>query len=157
MLGGWGSYDREGRPRGGSRRAGWNSGCMSNVASAHRGLAFLFLAIGVIAFFLAGSGAFGEGFDAHRVSGSLLLFLSLVLLILAAIGRREALVQSAVLFGLMILQSVLAIAGEDVAVLGGLHPVNGLLLLFVAHQAARALPFVGGGDRSGRAQPAGGA
>lgn len=130
---------------------------MSNVPSAHRGLAFLFLAIGVIAFFLAGLGAFGEGFDAHRVSGSLLLFLSLVLLILAAIGRREALVQSATLFGLMIVQSLLAIVGEDVSILGALHPVNGLLILFVAHQTARALPlpFVGGGG--GRAQPVGGA
>ena len=47
----------------------------------------------------------------------------------------------------MILQTVLAIVGEDVTVLGGLHPVNGLLILFVAHQTARALPlpFVGGG------------
>ena len=119
---------------------------MSNVARAHRGLAFLFLAVGVIAFFLAGLGAFGEGFEPHQASGSLLVLLSLVLLILAAIGRKEAVKQSAALFGLMILQMVLAIAGEDVSVLGGLHPVNGLLILFVAHQTARALPlpFVGG-------------
>ena len=120
---------------------------MSNVARAHRGLAFFFLAVGVIAFFLAGLGAFGEGFDAHRGSGSLLLLLSLVLLILAAIGRKEAVKQSAALFALMIVQMLLAIAGEDVSVLGGLHPVNGLLILFVAHQVARGLPlpFVGGG------------
>ena len=129
---------------------------MSNVASAHRGLAFLFLAIGVIAFFLAGLGAFGEGFDAHRGSGSLLLLLSLVLLILAAVGRREAVKQSAALFGLMIVQMLLAIAGEDVSVLGGLHPVNGLLILFVAHQTARALPlpFVGGGEAGTRTRTA---
>ena len=126
---------------------------MSNVARAHRGLAFFFLAVGVIAFFLAGLGAFGEGFEAHRGSGSLLLLLSLVLLILAAVGRREAVKQSAALFGLMIVQMLLAITGEEVSsVLGGLHPVNGLLILFVAHQTAQALPlpFVGGGAGGAR-------
>ena len=113
---------------------------MSTVARVHRGLAFFFLAVGVIAYFLAGMGAFGAtSFDAHRGSGSLLVLLSLILLILAAVGRREALTQSAVLFGLMLLQMVLAVAGEDVGFLGGLHPVNGLAILFVAHQAARGL------------------
>ena len=36
--------------------------------------------------------------------------------------------------------------------LGALHPVNGLLILFVAHQTARGLPLPigarGGGERS---------
>ena len=116
---------------------------MSTVARIHRGLAFFFLAVGLVAFFLAGLGAFGaESFDAHRGSGSLMVLLSLILLILAAVGRREALTQSAVLFGLMLVQMGLALAGEDVGVLGGLHPVNGLLVLFVAHQAAHGLPLV---------------
>jgi hypothetical membrane protein len=119
---------------------------MSSTAKAHQGLAFLFLAIGIVAFFLAGLGAFGEGFDSHRVSGSVLLLLSLIILILAAVGRREALQQSAVLFGLMILQMVLAVLGEDVSsFFGALHPVNGLLILFVAHQTARGLPLAMGG------------
>jgi hypothetical protein len=115
---------------------------MSTVARIHRGLAFFFLAVGLVAFFLAGLGAFGaESFDAHRGSGSLMVLLSLILLILAAVGRREVLTQSGVLFGLMLVQMGLALAGEDVGVLGGLHPVNGLLVLFVAHQAARGLPL----------------
>jgi hypothetical protein len=115
---------------------------MSTVARIHRGLAFFFLAVGLVAFFLAGLGAFGaESFDAHRGSGSLMVLLSLILVILAAVGRREALTQSAVLFGLMLVQMGLALAGEDVGVLGGLHPVNGLVVLFVAHQAARGLPL----------------
>jgi Family of unknown function (DUF6220) len=115
---------------------------MSTVARVHRGLAFFFLAVGIVAFFLAGLGAFGsESFDAHRGSGSLLLLVSLVLLILAAVGRREALQQSGVLFALMVVQMLLAIAGEDVGILAGLHPVNGLIILFVAHQAARGLPL----------------
>ena len=113
----------------------------SGVARAQRGLALLFLVLGVVAFCLAGLGAFGEGFDAHRVSGSLMLLLSLILLVLAVVGRRAALPASAVLFGLMILQSVLAVLGSEVsAVLGALHPVNGLLILFAASLAAAGKP-----------------
>jgi hypothetical membrane protein len=122
---------------------------MSSVAKAHQGLAFLFLAVGVVAFFLAGLGAFGEGFEPHQDSGSLLVALSLILLILAAVGRRDALPQSAALFGLMILQMLLAVVGQDAPVLGALHPVNGLFILFVAHQTARALPLPFGQRRSG--------
>ena len=115
---------------------------MSTIARIHRGLAFLFLAVGVVAFFLAGLGAFGaESFDSHRGSGSLMVLLSLILLVLAAVGRREALAQSAVLFALMLVQMGLALAGDDVGILGGLHPVNGLIVLFVAHQVARGLPL----------------
>jgi hypothetical protein len=51
-----------------------------------------------------------------------------------------------VLFGLMILQTFLAVAGREGApVIGALHPVNGLLILFVAHQVARGLPLPIGG------------
>jgi hypothetical protein len=112
------------------------------VPSIHRALGFLFLGLGLIMFFLAGLGTFGESFDPHRIVGSLLTLTSLILLILAAIGRREALIPSAALFGLMIVQTVLAVAGsEGASVIGALHPVNGLLILFVAHQVARGLPL----------------
>lgn len=125
-------------PSGGGASSGADA---SGIARAHRGLALLFLVLGVVAFFLAGLGAFGEGFDAHRMSGSLMLLLSLVLLILAVVGRRAALQASAVLFGLMILQSVLAVLGSEVSsVLGALHPVNGLLILFAASLAAAGKP-----------------
>ena len=118
------------------------------VPTIHRGLAFLFLGLALVMFFLAGLGSFGGSFDAHLAVGRGLLIASLILLILAAIGRREALVPSAVLFGLMILQSLLAGLGEEVSeVIGALHPVNGLLVLFVAHQAARGLPLPIGARR----------
>ena len=117
------------------------------VPSIHRGLGFLFLGLALIMFFLAGLGTFGEGFDAHLAVGRAMLIGALLLLILAAVGRREALVASAVLFGLMILQSALAGIGEDVSFIGALHPVNGLLILFVAHQAARGLPLPIGAQR----------
>ena len=103
---------------------------MSNLASAHRYLAFAFLFLGVVQFFLAGLGTFGaESFEPHQAVGSLLTLLALVLLVLAAVGRRPALPASAALFALSILQMFLGVAGEDVGLFGGLHPVNGLLVL----------------------------
>ena len=115
------------------------------VASAHRGLGFLFLGLGLLQFFLAGLGVFGDdGYEPHQAVGSALTLIALILLILAAIGRRESLVPSAVLLGLMIVQTVLAYI--EVTVLNALHPLNGLLILFVAHQAARGLPLPIGGS-----------
>jgi hypothetical protein len=124
------------------------------VASFHRGLAFLFLGVAaVVQFFLAGLGAFGaSSYDAHRGVGSLLTLIAIVLVILAVVGRREALSASATLLFLMTVQTMLGVTGEDVGILGGLHPVVGLLILFVAHQAARGLPLPGVGN--GRTGPA---
>jgi hypothetical protein len=123
------------------------------VASIHKGLGFLFLALALVMFFLAGLGAFGESFDPHAATGDGLTLISLILVILAAVGRREALAASGALFGLMIIQTLLAIGGTDAsAVIGALHPLNGLLILFVAHQAARGLPLpIGGPAHGGRA------
>jgi hypothetical protein len=96
-------------------------------------LSLLFLAGGAVQFFLAGLAAFGgTNWDAHQVWGTVLTALALVLVILAAVGRREAVQASAILLGLMILQNVLGGVGEDVPVLGALHPVNGLAILGVA-------------------------
>ena len=57
---------------------------------------------------------------------------------------------------LTILQSLWAGLGEDTsAVFGALHPLNGLLILFVAHQAARGLPLpIGGPPTSSRSSTA---
>ena len=122
------------------------------VARTHRVLALLFLAGGVLQFFLAGLGAFGaSSFDTHAAVGTLLTIVALVVLILAAVGRREALQASAVLFALMIVQNILGAAGDDVGVLGGLHPVTGLLILGVAMLTAAGAPVRLGGH--GRARP----
>jgi hypothetical protein len=116
---------------------------MSTVAKVHQALGFLFLTAAVVMFFLAGLGAFGEGFAAHVDTGRVLQGAALVLVILAAIDRREALAASVVLFVVMLIQSVLARVGEDVAALGALHPVVGLAVLAVAHNVARGLPLPG--------------
>ena len=126
---------------------------MSSVAKAHQSLGFLFLLLAVLQFFLAGLGVFGDGlggddYTPHQIVGNLLIVLALVLLILAAVGRRPALPASGALLVLMIFQSLLAVLGSETSnVIGALHPVNGLLILFVAHQAARGLALPIGGRR----------
>lgn len=120
------------------------------VAGAHRVLALLFFACGLVQFVLAGYSAFGGGdWDPHVAVGSLLVVIALAVLVLAAIGRREALQASAILFGLMILQYILGAVGDDAPVLGALHPLNGLLVLGAAMSAAagRPLSFAHGGGR----------
>jgi hypothetical protein len=112
------------------------------VARAHRLLALFFLAGAVVQFFLAGLGVFGgTSYDPHRIWGTVLTVIALVVLILAFAGRREALQSSAILFGLMILQNVLAGFGDDVPVLGALHPVVGLIVLGAAMTAASGTRF----------------
>jgi hypothetical protein len=112
------------------------------VAGAHRGVALFFVAGGVVQFVLAGYSAFGgSDWDPHAIWGSALTAIALVILILAVVGRREALQSSAILFGLMIVQSVLGAVGTDVPVLGALHPLVGLVILGAAMTAAAGRPF----------------
>jgi hypothetical protein len=111
------------------------------IAGVHRALALVALAWGLVQFFLAGYAAFGgSSFDAHAASGTLMTLLTLVVLVLAAVGRRSALQASAVLFGLMVVQNLLGAVGTDAPVLGALHPLVGLLVLGVAMLAAAGRP-----------------
>ena len=71
---------------------------------------------------------------AHIGLGYLVVLSFLVLLILAAIARvgRPRLVWSALLFGLGILQVLLAWFGFEVPAIGALHPINALLIAGLA-------------------------
>jgi len=114
-----------------------SSASASGVARAHRAIALFFLLGGAVQFVLAGYSAFGgSDWEPHQAWGSILSLIALILLILAAVGRREALQASAILFGLMLLQHFLGGAGEDAPALGALHPLNGLLILGTASLAA---------------------
>lgn len=135
------------------------------AARAHRILALTFLGGAVIQFLLAGLGAFkfddvhSSAFDPHRIMGDLLSLFAIILLILAYVGRREALQASVVLFVLMVIQQVLASAGESAPVLGALHGLNGLLILGTAGLASVGRPVQlgahghGGSRRAGGPQP----
>jgi hypothetical protein len=109
-------------------------------------------------FFLAGLAVFrakphdgdkffkSSAFDVHRVLGDALILVTFAILVLAIVNREQIRL-AAVLFALMVLQYILAGAGESVAALGALHPVNGVAILALAH-------FIARGPRAPKAEPA---
>ena len=117
-----------------SRQRGAPAG---GLARAHRIVALGFLAGALVQFFLAGYAAFGgTDWEPHEMWGWVLVAIALVVLVLAAAGRREALAASALLFGLMLVQYALGAVGEDVPILGALHPLNALAILGAAMLSA---------------------
>jgi hypothetical protein len=102
------------------------------------GLAWLYLAAVVVQFFLAGLGAFGATtYDAHTGLGIVVGIGSLVMLVVALVGRlpRTVSLLTLLLVGLNIVQTVLA--NIDVEEIAALHPVNGLAIVFVGVELAQ--------------------
>jgi uncharacterized membrane protein len=98
------------------------------------GLTVLFLLDVVVQFFLAGLNVFGgSSIESHRVLGFILAAAALLLIILALVGRlpRKTVLLVVLLLGLTILQSVLV--NVDIDEVGALHPVNALVIAFVAY------------------------
>ncbi|MGZ4270799.1 MAG: DUF6220 domain-containing protein [Solirubrobacteraceae bacterium] len=115
---------------------------VSGVARAHRVLALLVLAGGVVQFLLAGYAVFDKSsFDTHAAVGTVITVIALIVFILAAVGRRQALPASGLLFGLMVVQNILGGVGDSAPALGALHPVNGLAILGAAMLAASGRPI----------------
>jgi len=117
-------------------------------------LLMLFLLLGVLQIFLAGVGVFdlhgaelgskGEtAFDPHRYNGFLMEAVALLILVAALVARassRTVWMTVALLVLTAVLQSVLADLGEDSAFVGGLHALDGLVILGIAgflHGTAR--------------------
>jgi hypothetical protein len=106
-------------------------------------LLLAFLLAGVAQIFLAGLGVFrledqglaaagDTAFSPHRTLGFTLAGIALLILVLALIARPgvRAIIGSAVLVLLTsLVQSLLAGLGEDHAVYGALHALDGLLIL----------------------------
>ena len=87
---------------------------------------------------------FDEGWGMHLGFGYLVILLGLVFLLIALgarVGKQRTL-RVLGLFGLMILQMLLAWFGEAAPVIGILHPINAFLILglsaSIAYQAWRA-------------------
>jgi hypothetical protein len=122
---------------------------MRAARSLHGGLAHLFAVLIVLQFFLAGLGAFttihnkkfdDNNFGPHAILGTLMAVIALVILIVALVGRwsPRAMRLSGGLFGLMVLQLVLAGIGSDSApVVGGLHAANALFITAVTYLLVR--------------------
>lgn len=113
------------------------------MQKVHGALAHLFAGLLVVQFFLAGLGAFetvhdkhfkDSNFDAHAGLGDALVVLALIIAGIALIGRWSQFVTrvSLLLFGLMVIQSLLGSLGaDDSAWFGALHAVNALLIVGV--------------------------
>ena len=116
----------------------------------HRALG-VFLLCGAVQILLAGVGVFsgvGPGIDPHRWFALVLAAVALMIVVLAAVARagRQAVVLSVVLFLLtFVLQGFLAVWGRESAWFGGLHALDGLLLIGLA-----AYLFVSSGSPLGR-------
>jgi hypothetical protein len=107
-------------------------------ATAHRYIVRL-IALGVVVqFFLAGAGAFGATtYSPHQTLGVILIALSALALILAALGR-SFIRHTSVLLGVLVLQAVLGTLGADTqAWFGALHAVNALAVMAAAGTLAR--------------------
>lgn len=105
-------------------------------------VAWLFVGCIFVQFFLAGLGVFDKAasFAAHRGFGYVFGWLTLVLLILAIVGRvpRRLVGLSALALLLFALQSVFVALRDDYPAVAALHPVNGVALVLVAIVIARS-------------------
>jgi hypothetical protein len=108
---------------------------------AYRWALLAFLLAGAAQIFLAGLGVFGlfdtggDTFAPHRALGFAMAGIAVLILVLALIARpgARAIVGSAVLVLLTsLVQSLLADLGKDHAAYGGLHALDGLLILGIA-------------------------
>jgi len=100
-----------------------------------------FVACGILQVFLAGLGVFDDprAFVTHREFGYLFGWLTLVVLVLALVGRapRGLVGLSALLLVLFAFQSVFVALRSDMPMIAALHPLNGFLILGVASVATR--------------------
>lgn len=87
-----------------------------------------------------GKNAVSDGFSAHAALGYIILLAALILLALALLARRaggaDRVKWSAAIFGLIVVQILLAFAGGASAWLGVLHGMNALAVAGVAGSLA---------------------
>jgi len=114
--------------------------------AGYRWLLLAFLLLGVVQIFLAGLGVFsldgqklgaaGEtAFDPHRNLGfamGAVALLILVLALLARLGARAIILAVVLLLLTSLMQSLLAGLADDQAFFGGLHALDGLVILGIA-------------------------
>lgn len=111
------------------------------IAQIHQWVARIFLAGLLIEFYLAGAAIFGAGlsFAPHRMLGSGLAILVILLLVLALVGRlgRKLIGFSVLLVVLTIVQVALPALRGNVPWIAALHPVNALALMGICAMLRR--------------------
>jgi hypothetical protein len=120
------------------------TGYRRKVDTVYAYLSALFFAGVLVQVFLAGVGVFGinalkvanaSSFDAHRAWGFVLMLTSLVLLILALVAwqsRRTTISAFVLALLTVIAQNVLAALGDSNKWFGGLHALDGMLILLLS-------------------------
>lgn len=108
----------------------------ASARRAHPIACAVFAACAAVQVFLAGLGVFDDprAFVTHREFGYLFGWLTLVVLILALVGRlpRRIVAMSALLLVLFALQSVFVALRVDMPAVAALHPLNGFAILGLA-------------------------
>lgn len=112
------------------------------VYRAYHWVLGLFLFLGAVQIVLAGVGVFslmsqngGPGFEPHRTNGFIMSGIALVVVVLALLARAgtRSVVLAVVLFVLAAVgQSLLVGLGEGNAWVGGLHALDGLIIIGLA-------------------------
>jgi Family of unknown function (DUF6220) len=121
------------------------SGLQRHAFTGYHWLLLAFLVAGCAQIFLAGLGVFSFGdhdtaggtsaFDAHRALGFALAGVAIVIFVLALIaraGRVPAVLSGVVIVQTALLQSLLAGLADNAALYGGLHALDGILVLGIA-------------------------
>jgi Family of unknown function (DUF6220) len=119
------------------------TGARRAVLAGYQWILLIFLILGVVQIFLAGYGAFrlngGElgpaAFDAHRVLGFAMGSVALLILLLAIgarAGKRAIILSTVMLLLANVGQSLLVELGQQTPLIGGLHALDGLLILGIA-------------------------
>lgn len=125
---------------------------MNQARTALGYLAVIFAVLLIPQFYFAGAMAFSglaDGTEAHQVVGGVMSLISLIILVLALVTRTH-LPLAAGLFGLMVLQNVLAVIGtEGSDWIGALHAVNALLVAGAAGSLAHRSGVGRGRGRAG--------
>jgi hypothetical protein len=124
---------------------------------AHPIVTTIFAACTAVQVFLAGLGVFDDPqrFITHREFGYVFGWLTLVVLVLALVGRmpRRITGGSALLLLLFALQSVLVALRVDLPAIAALHPINGFAILGLAILTARE-SFAASGASAAAPEPA---
>ena len=104
-------------------------------------VALLFVAAGLVQVFLAGLGVFDDPrtFMTHRAFGYVIGWFTLVILVLALVGREPKRIVglSILLLVQFALQSIFVLQRGSLNAVAALHPVNGFLILLVTLAIAR--------------------
>jgi hypothetical protein len=105
-------------------------------------VAALFVVCVVVQVFLAGLGVFESpaAFITHREFGYLFGWLTLVMLVLALVGRTPRRITGSVVLLLVLfaLQSVFVVVRTDLPAVAALHPLNGFAILALGAVTMRA-------------------